>query len=148
MWRAFLHVSFPHSRPFGHLGQTHNLFGITPFGPRWTPFGIRSEKFSFFHNTRWNRQTKPIDLLDGPTMSDEMDRPSQLDLTNEQIHPVKSSRFLTCVVNHAWCLSTSLNDWCLSANLDNWCLSDELDTIYTQKSISINYYTQSQTLTS
>ena len=34
-------------------------------------------------------------------MPDEMDRPSRLDLLDRQINPVKSSRFLTCVVNHA-----------------------------------------------
>ena len=28
-----------------------------------------------------------------------------------------------------------------------WCLSDELDNIYTQKSMSISYYTQLVTLT-
>ena len=34
-------------------------------------------------------------------MPDGMDRPSRLDLLDKQINPVKSSRFLTCVVNHA-----------------------------------------------
>ena len=68
-----LHVSFPDSRPFGYPGQTDNPSRITPSG-------TKSEKLSFFHNAKQNGQTKSIDLSDGPTMLDEMDRPSQLDL--------------------------------------------------------------------
>ena len=34
-------------------------------------------------------------------LSNEMDKPSRLDISDKQIHPVKSSGFLTCVVNHA-----------------------------------------------
>ena len=79
-------------------------------------------KFSFFHNAKWYGQTKPIDLSDGLTMLDEIDRPNRLDLLDRKINFVKSSRFLACVVNHAWCLSFGLDTWCLSTRLDTWCL--------------------------
>ena len=72
-------------------------------------------------------------------MSDIMDRPSRLDLLDRKINPIQSSGFFTYVVNHAWCLS---------ARLDAWCLNCELDAIYTQKSMSLDCYIQSQTLAS
>ena len=150
-------------------------------------------KFSLFHNARWNGQIKPINLSDGLTMPDEIDRPNRLDLSDRQINSVKSSRFLACVVNHAWCLSFGLDTGCLSTRLDTrclsigldvsrlsagldvwrlsteldawrlnvrldawrlsvrldaWRLSVGLDAIYTQNPMSINCYTQSQTLAS
>ena len=109
-------------------------------------------KFSFFHNAKWNGQTKPTDLSNELTMPDGIDKPSRLDLPDRQINTIKSSWFLTCVVNHTWCLSTDLDTWylstgldvwCLSAGLDTWRLNSKLDAICTQKSISINCYTQS-----
>ena len=63
---------------------------------------------------------------------------------------------MSYVVNRTWYLSVSLDAWCLSVGLDAWCLSDSLnawrlsgglDVIYIQKSMLINCYTQSQTLT-
>ena len=43
------------------------------------------------------------------TMLDGMDRPSWLDLSDGQINSVKSSGFLTCMVNHAKCSSDGLD---------------------------------------
>ena len=126
VWGASFHVSFPDLRPFGRPGQTYNSSGITPFGSRWAPSNTRSEKFSFFHNARRNGQIKLVNLSDGPIMPDGMGRSSRLDLSNRQIHPVRSSGFLACMVYHAWCLSIGLDVWCLSVGLDDWCLSNNL----------------------
>ena len=41
-------------------------------------------------------------------MLNGIDKPSWLDISDGQINPVKSLGFLTCVVNHAYCLNIDL----------------------------------------
>ena len=45
--------------------------------------------------------TPEVKSFPSSIMSDIMDKPSRLDLSDKQINPIKSSGFLVCVVNHA-----------------------------------------------
>ena len=119
-----LHVSYLDSRPFDHPEQTHNPSGITLSGSRWASFSTRSEKLSFFHNTR---QMDKLSRMTFQTMPDIRDWLSQLNLAGGQIHPLKFSGFFTYAILDDWCLSVELAAWRMSTSLVAWHLSDGLD---------------------
>ena len=91
------------------------------------PLAIQGKHINHLESLRLNQDklclAPKVRSFPPSTMPDGKDRPSRLDLPDWQINPVKSSGFLACVVNHAWCLSTRLAAWLLSAGLDDWCLS-------------------------
>ena len=128
-----------HITRLGSLRLDQNKLRLTPKVTRLGSLRLDYDKLrlapevrSFHFSIMSNKMDKPnqLDLSDELTMSNEMDISSRLDLLDEQIILVKPSWFLTYIVNHTWCQSKGLDVWCLSVDLDVWCLSDGLDVIY------------------
>ena len=53
--------------------------------------------------------TPEVRSFHSSTISYGIDRQSRLGLSDGQINLIKSLGFLTCIVNHAWCLSDGLD---------------------------------------